>query len=148
MQLGAENAAWSRERELGESQTQLQETVDELRGARIEASELRRVLEGKEARLEELSEELVLKDSELQRRADQDMRQRKAMELDRSQWMESAWEAREQRLSEQLDKLKLENHKDQGRTELGELQLSLRTVTEELHNSEEVVGNSGGRTRV
>lgn len=148
MQLGAENAAWSRERELGESQTQLQETVDELRGARIEASELRRVLEGKEARLEELSEELVLKDSELQRRADQDMRQRKAMELDRSRWMESAWEAREQRLSEQLDKLKLENHKDQGRTELGELQLSLRTVTEELHNSEEVVGNSGGRTRV
>jgi len=97
----AEDQVKGQEQAIESTQTWLQETAEELQGARGAIAELRDALAASENRANALAGELEAKEDELRDHAASAVRQREAMELERYRAMESVtekWEARERLL--------------------------------------------------
>ena len=117
----AEGQARSHEQtvqDLEATQTQLQEATEELRMTQQEVAELQDLLEANKVQVHTLTEELETKEQELGDIANRAAREREDMELERYRSMESVnekWEAREQRLLNQLEEIRRElaDHKEQ-----------------------------------
>ena len=117
----AEGQARSHEQtvqDLEATQTQLQEATEELRMTQQEVAELQDLLEANKVQVHTLTEELETREQELGDIANRAAREREDMELERYRSMESVnekWEAREQRLLNQLEEIRRElaDHKEQ-----------------------------------